>query len=298
MIVYDNLRFPFILALFCQYMPRTRLTITLSPEIIRALDNVVDKKTIRNRSHAIECLLSQQILSKVTTVVILAGGAGVSMQPFTLEMPKAMLPIHNEPVLLHTLKSLREAGLKNIIISVGHLGDKIKQAFGDGNKLGLKISYVEQKSEKGTAQPLKALRTLIGPEPFLLIYGDVLAELAWMDLINFHHSHDVAATLALTSVAETRGWGVVSMNGNRVTEFVEKPAVVARSHLIFAGVALIDPKILDNITSEMRSFEAELLSGLVHKKKMVGYVFSGSWFDVGRPDDYGRALKEWPAANS
>ncbi|MBF8280476.1 MAG: mannose-1-phosphate guanyltransferase [Candidatus Magasanikbacteria bacterium] len=276
-------------------MARVRLTITLSPNVIKSLDSVIDKKTIRNRSHAIEYLLSQQFLSKVTKVVILAGGAGVKMQPLTLEMPKALLPVRGEPLLFHTLRTLREAGLKDIILSVGNLGEKIQEHFGDGGKLGVRLTYVKQKKENGTAQPVRALKALVGSDPFLLLYGDVLADINWVDLVNFHHTHDALATLAVTSVADTRGWGVVAMDGTRITRFMEKPDRAERSHLIFAGAAVLDPKVLDRIGAQTRSLEKEVLSELAKEKKISGYNFSGAWFDVGTPEDFARAVSEWHA---
>ena len=108
-------------------MERQRLTITLEKETLEQLDGFIDGSRIRNRSHAIEYLLTKCLMPKIRIAIILAGGQGLKMRPFTFEMPKGMIPVNNRPVLLHTVENLRRHDVRDIIISLGHQGGKIKQ---------------------------------------------------------------------------------------------------------------------------------------------------------------------------
>lgn len=275
-------------------MGRERLTITLVDTVLRKIDSIIDNQTIRNRSHAIEYVLSRFFLPRITKVVILAGGAGVHMRPLTYEMPKAMVPVHGEPLLGHTVRALEAVGLEDMTMVIGTLGKKVREHFGDGSAYSVHITYLEDKKENGTAQALAAARGKSGAEPFLLVYGDVLAEIDWMDFINFHHAHGGLATMAVTNVRDPKAWGVVAMDGTRVTRFVEKPENEdTKSHLINAGLYVMHPDVLAMVTPRMRSLEEELFPKLASKGELHGYHFSGKWFDVSTPAVYERALKEW-----
>lgn len=125
-------------------MKRTRLTITIDGRVINLLDKQIDGARLRNRSHAIEYLLLKALTPRPKKAIILAGGKGVKMRPFTYEMPKVLLPIHNRPILEHTIELLRKHDVRDIIISTGHLGEKIVNYFGDGAKFGVRIAYKDQ----------------------------------------------------------------------------------------------------------------------------------------------------------
>ena len=274
-------------------MNRERLTITLADTILQKIDSIIDNQTIRNRSHAIESILSQFFLPRITKVVILAGGAGVHMRPLTYEMPKAMIPVRSEPLLGYLVRALQNAGLKDITMVIGTLGEKIQEHFGDGASYSVNINYVQDEKESGTAQALAAARGAVGNEPFVLAYGDVLAEIDWLDLVGFHHSHGGQATMAVTSVRDPKDWGVLAMDGARITRFIEKPESDTRSHLINAGIYIMHPEVLARITPKMASLEQELFPALAEEGELFGYHFSGQWFDVSTPAVYERALKEW-----
>src|SRR3989339_723079 len=133
---------------------RERLTITLKGDILEKLDKHIDGSRIRNRSHALEYILGKYFSPKVKKAIVLAGGQGLKMRPFTYEMPKGMIPINNRPVLEHIIENLRRNDIRDIILSVGYLGRKIEEYFGDGSRFGVRISYLRQKKETGTAAPL------------------------------------------------------------------------------------------------------------------------------------------------
>jgi len=273
---------------------RDRLTITLQPELIKALDKTIDGRTIRNRSHAIEYWLTQSLLPSVTKVLILTGGEGVKFRPFTYELPKALVPVRGKPLLEHTFDLLKSQGLTDIVLSIGYLGDKIQQYFGDGSRFGVKLTYQEQKkSSQGTAQPVRQAREIIGDKKFLLMYGDVLADVDLRDLIEFHSAQKATVTMALTSVEKPTDWGVVCLKGSLVTSFAEKPIKNnSGSHLVNAGIYVCEPELFDLISTKAERLEKEVFPALARNKKIVGYPFSGQWYDVSTPEVYAKVLKE------
>lgn len=275
-------------------MDRSRLTITLKKEILKQLDEYVDGSRIRNRSHAIEYVLTKHFSPKIKKALILAGGMGLKMRPFTYEMPKAMIPVNGRPVLEYTIENLRRFDIRDIIISLGHHGEKVKQYFGDGSKFGVKITYLNQgKSESGTAAPILQAKDLIGNQPFLVYYGDVLANIDLADMIDFHLTNNSLATLALTSVKKPADWGVVRLQGNKVYSFLEKPEERKDlSQIINAGISILEPNIFNYLENTKR-LEKDVFPKLVEQKKLSGYLFAGLWFDVGNPESYEQAIKHW-----
>lgn len=276
-------------------MARKRLTITLDDNILRQIDREIDGSKIRNRSHAIEYLLSQGFSPKIKKAFVLCGGQGVKMRPFTYEMPKAMLPIHGRPILEYIIDQLRENNIRDIIVLVGDLGEKIKNHFGNGSKFGVKITYLEEEKKEGTAAPLRLAKNLLSDSPFLLIYGDVLADINLSDFIDFHLSHGGLASIALTSTPEPREYGVVRLHGDKVVDFTEKPhRQRTLSHVVFSGVQILDPKVFDYVPKRGFSMlEEDVFPKLASEGKLDGYLFEGQWFDIGTPRIYGRAVRMW-----
>lgn len=276
-------------------MDRERLTITLRKDIIKQIDDAMDGVRLRNRSHTIEYYLTKALGPKIGKVLILAGGQGIKMRPFTYEMPKCMIPVKGKPILEHIIENVREQGIRDIIISIDYLGEKVKDYFGDGSKLGVKIDYIETEKPTGTAMPLVRAKKLLGKEPFILLHGDVLANINYNDLFDFHQSHKDLITIALTSVADPSAYGAVKLQGSKIVDFQEKighgPEV---SRLINAGIHIINPKLIDYIPNKPVSLlEKDVLPELVKKGHVRGYVFDGLWFDISTPEVYERALKEW-----
>lgn len=271
------------------------MTITLRKEILNSVDRLVDGVKIRNRSHAIEYLLSKNFFSEQTKAVILTGGKGIKMRPFTYETPKALLPLRDKPILQHTIEFLAKNGFRDIIISVGYLGNKIKEYFKDGSRFGIKIIYIEQKKqETGTAQPIAALRGMIGESPFILWYGDVLAKADLIDMFNFHRAGKSLVTMGVTSVEKSSDWGVVGLKGSKVVDFVERPQKSSGiSHLINTGIYIMEPEVLNYIQKNSESLELDVFPALAKEGNLAGYSLYGQWFDVGSLANYEMAVKEW-----
>lgn len=273
-------------------MSKTRLTITLDENILKRVDAAIDGAKIRNRSHAIEFLLTSCLVPKSTKVLILAGGEGVKFRPLTYEMPKSLLPIKGKPLLEHTINSLEEKGIRDIYISVGHLGEKIKEYFGDGSRFNVRIHYIEQSRKKpGTAQPLLEARDFFAENPFLVIYGDVLTRLDFLDLLDFHNANRGIGTIALASVEKPSMWGVANIQGNKITSFTEKPKAKTRSHLINSGVYVLNPEVFKYISANSQRLEKDLFPRLASEGKLCAYPFEDQWHDVSSPEVYAEVIK-------
>ena len=275
---------------------RERISLTIKKNILSSVDKMIDGNIIKNRSHAVEVLLSRALgLNKIKKAFILAGGKGTRLRPITYEIPKPMVPIKGRPLIEHTIELLKKYDIRDIIISIGFLGEKIQQYFGDGSKFGVKIRYVKELEPAGTAGPLRLAKPLLEDSPFIMINGDNLFNVNFNKATEAFFSNNTIATLVLTSVSDVSKFGVAQLQGNRILKFVEKPKPEdAPSHLINAGVYLFSPKIFDYVPDRHNSsMEYDVFPKLVEDGEMSGYVMSGQWLPAGTPEEYERAIKEW-----
>lgn len=276
-------------------MRRARITITLRRDVLPRIDALINGAQIRNRSHAIEYLIQRALPPPIRQAVVLAGGLGIKMRPFTFEQPKAMLPVAGKPILEHIITRLRDAGIREITIVLGPKGSRIRDYFGDGAKFAVSLSYVEERQPLGTAAPLRLVRSALTEGPFLLHYGDVLADIDIADLAHFHDAGRAEATLALTTTDDPSLFGAVRMHGARIVDFAEK---VGRgrevSRLVFAGVAILEPDILNRIPKHgLAQLERDVFPKLARERKLAGYLFEGRWYDVGTLEVYEQAVKDF-----
>ncbi|MBI2137307.1 NTP transferase domain-containing protein [Candidatus Woesearchaeota archaeon] len=273
---------------------KERVTLTLDSNLLREIDRKVDGYKIKNRSHAIEMLLMQNIGGNVpTTAMILAGGIGTRLQPITFEVPKPLLTVHDKTLLEHLFDLFKKYGIKNVIISIGYKGDKIKSAIGNGRRFGVNVTYVEEAKPLGTAGPLKLAKPFLN-DTFIVSNADELKELDLMDMYMFHKENKAAATIALYSVQDPSAYGVAKLQGNRILEFVEKPKKEqAPSNLINSGLYILEPEILDYIPEGFAMLEKDVFPRLAREGKLYGYPFSGQWHNTGTLELYEKAIKEW-----
>lgn len=274
-------------------MQRTRISITVKTSLLKQIDQQIDGTTIRNRSHAIEYFLSQSLSPGVSKVAILAGGDPISINGH--KQYKALLPISGRPILEHTLNMLQEYHLREVIVASGQATSALKEKFGPGHWQSLKLQYGDQTHYTGTGGALKALQPFIGQEPFVLMHGDIMANIDLQDMIEFHLESDYLITLALTAVSNPRQYGAVQVKRQEVVSFNEKPKKPERaSHLINAGIYVVDPAFFDEIpTKEHCSLEKEVLPHLAQNGKVGAYVFDGKWLDISTPASYKEVQKRW-----
>ena len=275
-------------------MDRERLTITLKKSILSQVDEIIDGTKIRNRSHAIEYLITQSLHPKVTQAIILAGGKGLNMRPFTFEMPKGLFPVGGKPILEQIVDMLRKFEVREIILSVGHLGEKIKEHFGDGKKFGVNITYITEEKEIGTAGALRIVGKYIKSDSFLVIHGDILIDISLSDFISFHKEEDSIGTLALSSVVDPSSFGEVVMQGTKITKFIEKPKKGKQtSQLVSCGLYLFNKEIFSYIPKQDPSLLEDIFPELAKKRQLSGFLFGGNWIDIGTPASYEKAIQEW-----
>jgi len=275
---------------------REHISLTIDKNILSEVDKLIDGNNIRNRSHAIEVLLSRVIdTKKVKKAFILAGGKGTRLRPITYEIPKPMVLIHGRPLLEHTIDLLKKHDIRDIILSIGYMGDKIKEYFGNGSKFGVKVTYVEESEPTGTAGALRRAKPLLDSCNFIMINGDNLYNIDYSEIIQKALSNGVIATIALTTVADPSKFGVAKMKGTKIVDFVEKPKLEeAPSKLINAGIYVFSPKVFDYIPDKTFSMiETEVFPKLIKDEQFYGYVMEGQWLPAGTLEEYEQAIKEW-----
>ena len=277
-------------------MERRKLTVTIKKDLFPKIDSIIDGKKIRNRSHATEYLIESGLgINKIKKAIVLVGGEGTRLRPFTYELPKALLPIQGKPMVEHVLDLLKSHGVNQIVLAIGYKGEKIKEYFGDGSKFGLDISYVEEKTPLGTAGPLRLGKKFLN-ESFFIVWGDILSEIDLTDFIHFHKNSEALATVALTHVTDTDRYGIAAMQGSKIVEFVEKPEKEkAPSNMANAGMAIMEPEVIEKYVpkSGKAMVEYDVYPKLAKEGKLYGYPFSGQWFDTGTHEAYEKAIKEW-----
>ena len=276
-------------------MNRERLTITLRSDLLKYIDGLIDGDKLRNRSHAIEYYLSKALGLRAVKVLILAGGKPVYFESEKRSVPKAMVKIAGKPLLEHTLHRLKATKFNEVIISLGEGGEIIKNYFGDGSRFGLGITYLQQKpGASGTAQPVLQAKEELGGSNFLLLYGDVLSDIDYSDFVEFHRLQKSAlCTMALSSSESVNMWGLSRLQGNRIVEFEEKPhSPKTFSHLVNAGIYMMEPEIFNYITSGTAKLEGDVFPRLAEEGKLAGYPFEGLWLDISNSAAYRQAVKE------
>jgi len=267
---------------------KERLTITMGQDVLEALDKYIDGDKIRNRSHAIEYIVSRHLGTGVSTCVILAGGSpDQSIKP--------LLRIKNRPVIAYAIESLRQAGIHKLIMVINAENQDIKKYLGDGSQWKMKIIYVEDSVGQGTSHALMLAREHI-KTTFLLLYGDVLADIDLQEFIHYHKAlNNVAASLAVTACTNPSHYGVTELQGHYILRLIEKPLSYHKTNLVFAGIAVCEPKLFDYLAraDKKPDLTRDILPDLAHRGQIGGYPFSGKWFDVSYPEEYERARQEW-----
>jgi NDP-sugar pyrophosphorylase family protein len=222
--------------------------------------------------------------------VILAGGKGTRLAPYTKILPKPLMPIGDMPILEIILRQMRCAGVENAILTVGHMAELLRLFFQDGERIGLKVGYSFEEIPLGTAGPLSLIPGI--NDTFLVSNGDVLTTLDLKDLIAYHHAQSAIATIAMHHRQVNIDLGVIELDGgSRVQGYIEKPTY---DYMVSMGIYVFEPTVLDYIPKKCYLDFPDLVKLLLADgQKVVGYPFSGYWQDLGRPDDYEQAAEDF-----
>lgn len=273
-----------------------RISLTIDKDILNKVDSIVDGTNIKNRSHAIEVLLMKSLGPKLNKAIILCGGKGTRFRPITYEIPKALIPVHGKPIVSHIIDLLKKYQVIDICLSVGYLKERVKEAFGDGAKLGISIKYVEEEEPLGTAGFLTLVNGL--DNDFIVSNGDELKDINIDEMYKVHIENKALVTIALTTVSDPSAYGVAKLSGNKILEFVEKPKKGTEpSNLINAGFYIVHPDVIKMIPKGFSMFEKDIFPKIAQMGRLYGYTFGGQWFDIGTPERYEVALKRWNGIN-
>ncbi len=224
--------------------------------------------------------------------IILAGGKGVRLRPYTTRLPKPLVPIGEDHSILDIVVSqLAQCGFDRVTLAIGHLGQLIRSYIGDGSRWGLDIDYtMPEEVPLGTVGPvLRVLDRL--PEHFLVMNGDVLTDLDYADLMCQHRESGAPLTVATCQRDVRIDFGVLTTRDCHVVEFTEKPTIDYR---VSMGVYACSKRTLARYTPGIPfGFDELVLDMLARGIPPRDYAFKGYWFDIGRPDDYDRANAEF-----
>ncbi|WP_327596466.1 nucleotidyltransferase family protein [Streptomyces chartreusis] len=228
--------------------------------------------------------------------VILAGGKGVRLRPYTTALPKPLVPIGDQHAILEiVLRQLSTSGFTRCTIAIGHLGEIIRAYVGDGTQWGLSVDYATEDSPLGTMGPLLNLRDRL-PEHFLVMNGDVLTDLDYADVLRTHEASGTPLTIATYARKVHIDFGVLTTDASRVVAFTEKPSIDYR---VSMGVYGVSRTTLDHYTPGLPlGFDELVMDLLAVERPPHAYEFDGYWLDIGRPDDYDRANAEFTSRKS
>jgi NDP-mannose synthase len=222
--------------------------------------------------------------------VVLAGGKGTRLEPYTTILPKPLMPIDNMPILEVLLRQMKRAGISHVVLTVGHLASLLRAYFGDGAQWGLDISYSQEQTPLGTAGPIALVKGL--DKTFLVTNGDVLTTLDIKKLIAFHKQKGGIATIAAHRRQVKIDLGVIQLDGeDRVSGYIEKPTT---DYTVSMGIYIFEPRVLEYIpVGEYLDFPDLILKLIASGEKVSGFAFDGYWMDLGRPDDYAQANNDF-----
>ncbi|MEZ0272733.1 MAG: nucleotidyltransferase family protein [Methylophilaceae bacterium] len=230
-----------------------------------------------------ELLVPEQ---RPNTMVIMAGGKGMRLRPYTEQCPKPMLPVNGKPMLEHIIERARGEGFQRFVLAVHYLGHMVEDYFGDGGRWQVHIDYLREEFPLGTAGAL-ALLAEKPAMPLIVTNGDVLTDIHYGELLDFHNHHGAAATMAVRMHEWQHPFGVVRTSGVDIVGFEEKPVI--KSH-INAGVYALAPGVLDHMQRGEHCDMPTLFGRLQERgQRTVVYPMHEPWLDVGRVDDYNAA---------
>lgn len=215
---------------------------------------------------------------------------GTRLRPYTVVLPKPLMPIGQYPILEVLVRQLARHGFRRITMAVNHQADLIKAFFGDGTRWGIDINYSLETKPLSTIGPLKLVTDL--PEQFLLMNGDVLTDLNFREFCDAHVCAGRLFTIAAAPRMHVVDYGVLEVDGeSRLCGFNEKPA---HRYLVSMGVYVVNRSLVERVPPDVRYGFDDLMRDMLARNEAVHVEpYSGYWLDIGRPDDYEKAIEEF-----
>jgi len=228
-------------------------------------------------------------LKEIQTVV-LAGGRGTRLAPYTSVLPKPLMPVGEQSILELVVDQLSDAGIEDIHFCVGYLAHLVEAVFDNRENGHVNITYVREQEALGTAAPLRLVEGL--DSTFIVMNGDVLTTLDYRDLVSHHRARKNLLTIATHKRSIKIDYGMLHLDvTSRVRGFEEKPEIVSP---VSMGIYVMEPDVLDYIPEGSYFDFPDLVQALLAAEELVGaYVYDGLWFDIGRQEDYERAVSAW-----
>ena len=221
-------------------------------------------------------------LSRSHTIVIMAGGKGLRLSPHTLKCPKPLLPVAGKPILEHLIIRAKKQGFSNFLLAINYLGHMIEDHFEDGKKLGVNIQYLRESFPLGTAGALGLIKSKPS-ESFIVTNGDIISDINYLELINFHEQNNAIGTMAVRGYDLQNPFGVVKTQGIDIVSFEEKPITQT---LINAGVYVLDPMVLEILSGlEYYDMSQLFLRLQSEQKRIVAFPIHEAWVELGNSKD-------------
>ncbi len=231
-------------------------------------------------------------LSKIRQAFILCGGKGERLFPLTKELPKPMIEINGRPMIEHLVEHLSDFGVEKIVFGTGYKNESISNYFGDGKKFGLKFFYSHEDEPLGTGGALKKASSFLD-EFFFMLNGDNISDVDLLQMEKQHFAKKGQSTIALVKVSETKNFGIARLDGDMITEFVEKPDEKnAPSNWANAGLYIINKPCIDLIPSGFSMIEKNLFPHLAKQGELFGFKHYGKWFPTDTIEKLELARKE------
>lgn len=242
----------------------------------------------KNRVAGLETLQRVGQYSKYQNpIFLMAGGFGTRLRPLTDNCPKPLLKVGKKPILEIMLNSFIKSGFVNFYISTHYLPEMIREYFGDGSKWNVKITYVHEEAPLGTGGALGLLPADIPDLPLILINGDILTNVDFEGVLDFHNKHQSAATMCVRDYEYQVPFGVINGEGNKIISMTEKPV---QRFFVNAGIYVVSPEVRHSVPENIRIDMPTLLEQFISKTQdVLMFPIHDYWLDIGRVEDYKRA---------
>jgi dTDP-glucose pyrophosphorylase len=249
---------------------------------------IVDNEGILVGLEGINDLLVSKVYSN--TVVLMAGGLGSRLRPLTDDMPKPLLKVGNKPILETIISGFVKYGFTHIILSVSYKAEMIEEYFGDGSAFGVHIEYLHEDKRMGTVGALSLIKEKLN-EPFFVMNGDLLTNINFAHMMDYHLTHRATATMGVREYDFQVPYGVVNVEGHNILSIEEKPV---HSFYVSGGVYVLSPEVLQYIPENSFYDMPTLFEVLIKKKeKSISFPIREYWLDIGKMNDYHRANAEY-----
>jgi len=228
--------------------------------------------------------------AKKNRVILMAGGLGTRLRPLTQETPKPLLKVGNKPILETIIENFAKYGFVNITISVNYKAEMIKEYFGDGSALGVNIDYIEENKRLGTAGALSLIKER-PQEPFFVMNADLLTNVNFEHLLDFHSFENSVATMCVREYDYQVPYGVIQTDGSKIVSIEEKPV---HKFFVNAGIYVLSPQVFEYIPKDEFYDMPTLFEDIIHNNlKSISFPIHEYWLDIGRMSDFEQAQTEY-----